>query len=314
MFLFFIPQPKFLMTILLRIILASWLFILSSFCFAEPSLAISSPDMGKIIFDRGVNNLHQQNYQNALVDFTQVITAKNNLTGAAYSNRCLAELQLQQNIAAEADCKQAIKNNVDNLEAHLNLGLAYYHQQQYVQAIAEYQEVIKRDNQDYRAYYNRGLAYIAANNHRQAIGDYQKALNLAKDSTTESKSTIYNDLALAQIIIAQETTAILNLNRAIALNKNNYQAYYNRGCAYHRQGNNHAAIQDFSAAIQLQPSFTQAYVHRGIVHHHLGANHPAVEDFNLALGQYRDQNDQQQYDLVLKLKHQLFYAQPHQIV
>jgi len=302
------------MAILLRIFLASWIFILSNFWFTRPALAVSSQNTGKIIFDLGVQNLLQQNYQEALLDFNQVIGEENNLTGIAYSNRCLTKLQLRQHLAAEADCKKAIENNVDNIEAHLNLGLAYYHQQKYTKAIAEYQEVIKRDKKDYRAYYNLGLVHLAANNHRRAIIDYQKALDFAANSTTESKSIIYNDLALVQIMTAQETTAILNLNQAIALNKNNYQAYYNRGCAYHRQGSNQAAIQDFSEAIQLQPDFTQAYVHRGIVYHHLGANHPSMEDFNLALQQYHNQGNKQQYNVVLNLKQRFFYTQPHQIV
>lgn len=301
------------MAILLRIFLASWIFILSNFWFTKPLLAVSSQNSGKIIFDRGVKNLRQQKYQEALIDFTQVIRKKNNLVGAAYSNRCLTELQLKQTLMAESDCKKAIENNVGNLEAHLNLGLAYYHQQKYAQAISEYGEVIKQDNQDYRAYYNRGLAYLASNKNRRAINDYQQALAFVEDSKTESKSIIYNDLALAQIIVGNEAKAILNLSQAISLNKNNYQAYYNRGCAYHQQGNNSVAIQDFSAAIRLQPDFTQAYVHRGIVYHRLRANHHAIKDFNSALQQYQTQNNEQQYNLVLDLKQQLFYAQPHQI-
>lgn len=302
------------MAILLRIFLATWIFILSSFWFPLSVLAVSWENTGKTVFNRGVENLRQQQYQEALADFTQVITENNNLAGSAYSNRCLAELQLQKNLAAEADCKQAIAKNVDNLEAHLNLGLAYYHQQQYAQAIAEYQEIIKRDQKDYRAYYNRGLANLASNNYRQAISDYQKALSITDKSPKESKSTIYNDLALVQLMMGEEAEAVGNLSQAIALNENNYQAYYNRGCAYHRQENNQAAIQDFSQAIQLQPDFTEAYVHRGIVRHHVGANRPAMADLNLALGQYQDRDNKQQYNLVLNLKHRLFYLQPHQIV
>ena len=301
------------MMILQRVLLVSWASIMSIFWLNNPVLAVSSQN-SLDIFNNGLNNIIQQNYQQAVVDFTQVIEEQDNLVDAAYSDRCLVNLKLKNNAAAERDCIEAIKYNSDNLEAYLNLGLAYYRQEEYEKAIAEYIQVIKRDDQDYRAYYNRGLAYLALNDYQLAITDYQTALVYSSDANTESKSLIYNDLALAYMFLEQDEPAVFNFSQAIALDTNNYNAYYNRGCAYHRQGKYQAAIQDFSQAIQLKPDFTQAYVHRGVLHHQIGAKDTAFNDLNLALQQYQNQGNRKQYDLVLNLKQQLFYAQPSQIV
>ena len=301
------------MAILQRVFLVIWFSILSVFCANTSVMAALSPNSSDV-FNTGINYLRQQNYQQALVNFSQVIEGKDNLVGAAYSNRCLVNLQLNNYAAAEADCAEAIKYNSANLEAHLNLGLAYYRQEEYAQAIPEYREVIQQDKKDYRAYYNRGLAYFALHNYHRAIADYQMALKYAPESQTESTSLIHNDLALAHMMLAEDEIALFNFERAIALNAHNYNAYYNRGCAYHRQGQYQAAIEDFSQVIHLKPDFTQAYVHRGIVNHQIGAIGIAFKDFNLALQQYQNQGNKEEYNSVLNLKQQLFYAQPSQVV
>ncbi len=301
------------MKILQRVLLVSWISILSILWFNNPVWAVS-PQNSLDIFNNGLNNLRQHYYQQALVDFSQVIEGQDKLVGAAYSNRCLVKLQLQNNAAAEADCIKALKYNSDNLEAYLNLGLAYYRQGESEKAIAQYQEVIQRNKRDYRAYYNRGLAYLALNNYQQAITDYQTALIYFPESNMKSKSLIYNDLALAYMFLEKDEPAVFNFSQAIALDSNNYNAYYNRGCVYHRQGKYQAAIEDFSQAIQLKPDLTQAYVHRGILHHEIGAKDTAFNDLNLALQQYQNQGNRTQYNLVLNLKQQLFYTQPSPIV
>ena len=300
------------MTVLKRVLLVTWFSILSIFCFNTSVIAASLPNTSDL-FNNGISNLNQQKYQQALVDFTKVIATKNKLVGAAYSNRCLVNLQLDNHAAAQADCIMALKNNAENLEAYLNLGLAYYRQGKYQQAITEYQQVIQRDKDDYRAYYNLGLAHLALKDYLIAIANYQTALIHSPDFEIESKSLIYNDLALAYMMLAENEKAIRNFSKAIALNANNYHAYYNRGCAYYRQGKHQTAIKDFTQAIQLKPDLTQAYVHRGILRHKIGSIDTALNDLNLALKQYQNQGNRKQYNLVLNLKQKLFYAEPSQI-
>ena len=265
------------------------------------------------IFNSGLDHVQQQNYQQALVNFTQVINRQDNLVGAAYSNRCLVNLQLQNYSAAEVDCTTAIEHNSDNIEAYLNLGLTYYRQGEYNQAIAQYQQVIQRDSEDYRAYYNRGLAHFAVENYPQAITDYNSALMSSRGFNRESKSLIYNDLASTYMMLGDFEQAIFNFDRAIALEDHNYNAYFNRGCAHHRQGKYEAAIEDFSHVVQLKPDFTQAYVNLAVLHHQIGQDRAAFTDIDIALQQYQQQGNRLDYDLVFHLKQKLFYSQPSQV-
>ncbi len=300
------------MIVLRRIFLSSLFSILAfTFWLHSPAWAISDAN-GKDIFNSALENIRQQNYQEALVGFTQVINLNDDLVGAAYSDRCLVNLQLEQYLDAESDCTIALQYNSDNLEARLNLGLAYYRLGESEKAIAEYNKVIKSDRQDYRAYYNRGLAHFAVKDYPAAIADYNLALISNQEITEQQKTLIYNDRGVTYVILEDYQNAIANFNQAINLEPNNYSAYFNRGCAYHRQKNYLAALEDFTEVIQLNPDLTQAYVNRGMLHHKLGRNNNAFEDLDIALEQYKQQGDEFAYQQVLAFKQAMIQSQPSQ--
>ena len=114
------------------------------------------------------------------------------------------------------------------------------------------------------------------------------------------------------MMLAQYNQAIADLNRAIALQEHNYTAYFNRGCAHHRQGNYLAAIEDFTQVLQLNPNLTQAYVNRAVLHHQLQQDREAFQDIDIALQQYRNQGDRLAYERVFNIKQRLFPSQPSQ--
>jgi tetratricopeptide (TPR) repeat protein len=303
------------MIVLYRVFLSSLSLIVTIALWFNSPVWAACNENTSAIFNSGLDRVRQQNYQQALVDFTQVINRQDNLNlvGAAYSNRCLINLQLQNYFAAEADCMAAIEHNSDNIEAYLNLGLAYYRREEYQGAIAQYQQVIQRDRYDYRAYYNRGLAHFAFSDYQQAIADYNLALMSPRLVNAQQKTLIYNDRGLTYMMLADYERAIADFEQAIASQHHNYTAYFNRGCAHHRQGNHLAALEDFTQVVQLKPDFTQAYVNRGVLHHQIGRDRAAFADLDIALQQYQKQGDRLAYDLVFNLKQKLFHSQPSQL-
>ena len=300
-------------TVLQRFWLGSLSLILSFALWLNSSAWAESQKNSSDTFNSALDHVRQQNYQEALVGFTQVINQHDSLIEAAYSNRCLVNLQLQNYSEAEADCNIALQRDPENIEAHLDLGLAYYLREKYQLAIAEYQQVIQRDRQDYRAYYNRGLAHYALRDYQQAIADYNLALMSPNLIANEQKTRIYNDRGLTYMMLKDYGQAIADTKHAIALESHNYNAYFNQGCAHHRQGDYLAAIEDFTQVVQLNPKLTQAFVNRAVLHHHLGHNQAALSDLNVALQEYEKQGDHLAYAQVVNLKRKLFYSQPSQI-
>ena len=74
--------------------------------------------------------------------------------------------------------------------------------------------------------------------------------------------------------------AIADYNEAIRLDANNALAFRNRGLAYEKKGNIDRAIADFSEAIRLDPNDALAFNSRGIVYGMKGDYDRAIADFN----------------------------------
>lgn len=264
------------------------------------------------LFKSAVKNLMRGDYEIAVENLTEAIALKNDF-GAAYSNRCLAYLQLQDYHNAIADCTQAINFVPNNAEAYLNRGLAHYRQGNYQAAIADDIKAIALQGDDFRAYYNRGVARAAGGNFLEAIADYNLALSQIPQTNTFPVADIYNDRGLAHLELANLQTAMLDFDMAIRLNANDDRAYFNRGCACTRSGNIKGAEHDFSEVIRINPSNALAYVNRGVARHQLGYHQSAIADLNKAAEFFGHQGERIAYQKTLDLLKNLQQQIPSEI-
>ena len=65
--------------------------------------------------------------------------------------------------------------------------------------------------------------------------------------------------------------AIANYTKAIELQPDYAEAYYNRGLAYRNKATFDKAIADYDKAIALKPDFAEAYNNRGSAYANKGA-------------------------------------------
>ena len=104
----------------------NFIVIIAINCLFIISPVHSSPNSNQFTADNllqmGAKNIQLGNYRKAVEDFTQVIDLKNNIN-LAYSNRCLAYLQLKEYHNAVTDCTAALNFVPDNTEAYLNRDL-----------------------------------------------------------------------------------------------------------------------------------------------------------------------------------------------
>ena len=250
--------------------------------------------------------------QGVLFDSNSAIETERSRNSLTQSNRCLNNLQQGNYTTAISDCTKAIEHSPENLEARLNLGLANYHQGNYQRAISQYQFVIQQNPYDYRAFYNWGLSDVARGEYRQGIEQYNTALNLTEAIADGDKALILNDLGATQILLKQYDTAIANLDLAIELDPDSKRSYFNRGCAYHHQGNYLAGIDDFGHVIQLDSNYTEAYISRAILYHLIRHERAAYQDLEVALQQYQAKGDRNNYQKVLGLKDSITKSQVNQ--
>ena len=197
--------------------------LLLSFAFVvllmPSALAATDNDSSQNALRAGVTAFEQGNYRAASEEFTQAIEQNPH---AAYSNRCLAYLLLNEHRSAIADCTQAVNLDPTSSEPYLNRGLAHYRVGNYQEAIANYTQLLQLQPQDFRAYYNRGLAQFAIQNYAAAIADYAQSLNW---SSSDQLAEIYGDRGIAYLMLGNHQQAIADCTQAIVFKSSSGQSF-----------------------------------------------------------------------------------------
>jgi tetratricopeptide (TPR) repeat protein len=193
-------------------ILLTMSLLLTLLSFSLPAVAWATPGASPApdpdAFQQGVEATMAGKYSEALDAFTKAIQMRTQ-TAAAYANRCLVEVLLNQPAAAIEDCTQALQRQPANGEAYLNRGLAHYYLEHYQSAIEDATHVLQLQPDDFRAYFNRGLAWTGLGHYFAAIQDFDRALQLNPDIPEA-----YRDRALAYYSAGNTQQALIDLQQA----------------------------------------------------------------------------------------------------
>ncbi|MBR8827460.1 MAG: tetratricopeptide repeat protein [Gomphosphaeria aponina SAG 52.96 = DSM 107014] len=246
----------------------------------------------------GVLETRNGNYAAAWLNFTQAIEEEQNL-GAAYSNRCLVNIYLENYWAAKADCTLALTFGANS--AYFHRGLAHYRLGEYEAALENYHEFMEDKPYDERGYYNRGLVYLSLGKNEEAIADFNQALLHISPADSSQLATIYNDRGLAYLSLGNLQGATTDFNRAINLDTSNSRAYYNRACVCHQLANYVEAIDYFTEALLRNPNHPEALINRGLAFYHQGNMQAALTDLRQGAQCFCEQNRLTAYQQTLKL-------------
>ncbi len=264
----------------------------------------SATETAQIYAQSGVAAFKDGDYSTAYDAFSKAIQFDPEY-GTAYSNRCLTDIHLRKNELAILDCSKALELKPTDREAYLNRGLAAYRIGNYEAAIADDTRVLELTPHDPRAYYNRGLAKVGQGVYREALVDYGEALRQLSPLDRTTVALIQNDRGVAHLMLQQHESAIDAFTQAIQANAGETRAFFNRGCAYHQQGNLTAALDDFAQVITLDPQYAQAYINQGLLHHQLGQQGKAIASLQSAATLFQQQRQFPDYLKTRKLIEQL---------
>lgn len=239
---------------------------------------------------RGIEALQQQHYAAATQYFGQSIQQGQALADA-YSYRCLAFLMQQHLQSATEDCAAALAIAPHHERAAFYQGLARYRLGQFEAAIAAFAQHLQTHPEDPRAYYNNGLAKFAQGDVHGATGQYHQALAYAADLSAIEMSNLYNDLGVAYWSNERLDEAKFALDQAVAMDRDDTRAYFNRGCICHHLGEDAAALRDFEQVLALNPHHAETYLNRGLIRQKLGERQAARQDYQTAFEQFRRQGN-----------------------
>ncbi len=98
-----------------------------------------------------------------------------------------------------------------------------------------------------------------------------------------AKSRLYMDEGYRLMVnYSKFDEAEQTLDKAIKYDKSNYEAYYHRGCVKVNQKRYKDAIADFEKAVELNPNYADAYFNLGKTYFLLNDEDKACEYYKLA--------------------------------
>jgi len=173
----------------------------------------------KPYYEKGIRNLNANNYNQAILDFTE-----------------------------------AIRINPNYAEAYNKRGFTYSYlgNVNIYNAIADFTQAI-RINPDYEeAYTNRIWFYVGIGDYKNALADNTQLVRLRPND-----SGVYSGRGYIYIYLQDFDNAIANFTQAIKIEPNAF-LYTSRGDAYHKKGDKTRAIADYETALRLDPKYTNA--------------------------------------------------------
>lgn len=126
-------------------------------------------------------------------------------------------------------------------------------------------------------YIDKGLEKSRANDYQGAVVEFDKAIAMDPRNASAYFYRGYSKTDLNQL-----SEAIQDYTKAIELDAKYEDAYFYRGYALLYSGKDKESLADFEQAVKLNPS-ARNYSSRGIMKNQMGMYKAAIEDFDQAL-------------------------------
>lgn len=148
-----------------------------------------------------------------------------------------------------------------------------------LKAIDIYTQLIEQYPDSAVAYYNRGcLKGVLKNDLEDQLNDYNKAIELNPNFIEA-----FFNRGNTKIVMNDYAGAIADFDRVIEFAPNYGEAFCNRGSAKSMFGDKEGAMLDYNRAIELNPKYFAAYMSRGNLKYYWGDIKGAISDIEKAI-------------------------------
>lgn len=142
-----------------------------------------------------------------------------------------------------------------DLLANNNIGLHYLKIKEYDKSREAYNRVIKHYPLDYTGYFNMGVSYNQEEKGREAMYYFLKVQEL-----NPGYKDLPAQLGIAALFAKSNDTAVVALEKALALNADLPDNYFNLALAYSRTGRVTSSDSLYALGLRLDPSRTNTYL------------------------------------------------------
>lgn len=183
---------------------------------------------------------------------------------------------------AKLELDSALQINPRFAEAHWLLGKIYRDENSLENALEQLSETIVSNPKLAQAYVDRAQLHFEMDNHQNyIISDMENAIFLEPDNPEflRLKAFYYANTYSSNEFNPSYEKAISTLNKAIALDQENAQLYYERGQYKFNNKQILSAMADYNRAVELQPENAEYHATRGKIRF-------IIEDFDASLSDY----------------------------
>lgn len=110
----------------------------------------------------------------------------------------------------------------------------------------------------------KGNNFMQAQKYIEALTCYQKSTQIYEEVST------YSNMALVNLKLNNHKQVVDDANNALRLDQSNVKAYFRRGSAYLKLGENQKALEDFQTILEKGPSADEITVKNLIEYAKLG--------------------------------------------
>ncbi len=186
------------------------------------------------------------------------------------------------------------QNNLDRVESEYDLngdyygelGDDFYDKNDFDNALLNYNKAIQLNPRDARVYVRRGFIYHYTGEVAKAYEDYETAIGLDSALNNEDyiKCVNFDSGSDDPNPGIRACTSTINEFPGFGL------AYFIRGEIYYNSENDTSALQDFNKSIALYPDFADSYVYRGLIYSLTDRDNLAITEFTKAIQLFGENN------------------------
>lgn len=246
----------------------------------EPPVPVENPTTAEQFNDRGEQRFHEEEYDDALADFSHALKLDPEFAPALV-NRGWVYVEQGDLTTAELDFADAIRLAPTLPAAYEGQAVVLMDQEKLTEAIASYTNAIRHsvDNKQAALYYNeRAMCFQRVGNLKSTLDDLQRAVE--KDPQFARAYANRGDV-LSQA--GQYEDAVLAMREAIAIDRQDPEFYHLLGLLHFDHGEYEAAADSHAAAIARDDEDPRYYRGRAAAYRELDRQQSAIKDLRRAI-------------------------------
>ena len=247
------------------------------------------PENSNAYLMTGSIKLHSNDMQGALDSYNAALSFAQTYNG--YVIRAALKMTLKDYEGALTDLDKALQIDSTHSEIFNNRGICFYEKGDYINALRNYNRTLQMNPHDCKVYLGRGQTkramadmpgamsdfntalslnpsydgYLNRASLKFVMKDFEGALNDLEKATQDSVGyEAYFDKGFINLNIGKMRDAIKAFNKAIEINKTDFDAYLKRGIAKYNLKDYPGTLSDLDHSIQLKP-VADAYYYRGMI-------------------------------------------------